>query len=113
WVWEGVVMYLEPKDVEATLAVIERRSAPHSRLIVAYHSPAFVLHLIGWFVRRLGEPLRSAYTADAMRELLAKPGFGLVRDRGLPAIALTLSDDVARATKVMKHMRIVTADRRD
>jgi methyltransferase (TIGR00027 family) len=111
WVWEGVVMYLAPKDVEATLAVIERRSAPNSRLIVAYHSPAFVLHLVGWFVRRLGEPLRSAFTADAMRDLLAKHGFGVVRDAGIPAIGLALSDDVARATKVMKHMRIVTADR--
>jgi methyltransferase (TIGR00027 family) len=111
WVWEGVVMYLEPKDVEATLAVIERRSAPRSRLIVAYHSPALVLHLIGWFVRRLGEPLRSSFTPDAMRSLLSKHGFGVVRDDGLPAIGLALSDDIARATKVMKHMRIVTADR--
>ena len=36
WVWEGVVMYLERADIEATLAVIQRRSAPASRLVMMY-----------------------------------------------------------------------------
>jgi methyltransferase (TIGR00027 family) len=111
WIWEGVVMYLTPADVEATLAVVERRSAAGSRLIVAYHSPALLLKLVGVLVRRMGEPLRSAFTADAMRALLTKHGFAVVRDDDLPAIGAALSDEVARATKKMKHMRIVTADR--
>src|SRR5689334_16105073 len=64
WVWEGVVMYLAPADVDATLAVIERRSAPRSRLIVLYHSPKPLLRVVGFFVRRLGEPLRSSFTPD-------------------------------------------------
>jgi methyltransferase (TIGR00027 family) len=111
WVWEGVVMYLTPEDVEATLAIIERRSAPGSRLVVAYTSPALVSALAGYFLRRIGEPLRSAFTADAMRDLLARHAFAVVRDDDLHAIGNALSDEVARATKVLRHMRIVTADR--
>ncbi len=43
WVWEGVVMYLTRSAIESTLAVIARRSAHGSRLIVLYHCPAPVL----------------------------------------------------------------------
>jgi methyltransferase (TIGR00027 family) len=112
WIWEGVVMYLTPAAVEATLAVVQKRSAPASRLIVAYHAPALMLKLIGLLVRRLGEPFRSAFTADAMRALLARHGFQVLRDEGLPKIGAALgSDEVARATRVMKHARIVTAER--
>jgi methyltransferase (TIGR00027 family) len=111
WVWEGVVMYLTLRQIEATLAIVARRSRAGSRLIVAYHTPAPILRLVGLLVRRLGEPLRSRFRVDAMRALLAKYGFGVVLDEDLPTIAGRLPEDVARATKVMKHLRIVTADR--
>lgn len=104
-------MYLAQDDIEATLAVIERRSPAKSRLIVAYHTPAFMLRIVGLAVRRLGEPLRSSFTADAMRALLARYHFNVVRDEALPAIGAALSDDVGRATWLMKHLRIATADR--
>ena len=77
WIWEGVVMYLALAEVEATLGVIARRSAAGSRLIVAYHSPALILRLVAFLVARVGEPLRSAFTAHAMRTLLATHGFGV------------------------------------
>jgi methyltransferase (TIGR00027 family) len=109
WLWEGVVMYLRRAEVEATLAVIARRSAPGSRLVIAYHSPALMLLLAGLIVRRLGEPLRSVFTANQMRALLDRYGFRVVRDEGLPAIAAALSPELGRATRVMKHFRIVTA----
>lgn len=111
WIWEGVVMYLALPDIEATLSVVERRSASHSRLIVAYHAPALVLRLMGLAVRRLGEPLRSSFTPDSMRALLRKYRFNVVRDEALPAIGARLSDEVGRATKFLKHLRIATADR--
>ena len=110
WLWEGVVMYLTPADVEATLTVIERRSAAGSRLIVAYHSPALMLRLIGPIVRRLGEPLRSAFTADTMRTLLARYGFEVVRDDDLSTIGGALSAEIALATRMMKHLRIAIAN---
>ena len=109
WVWEGVVMYLERADIEATLAVIQRRSAPVSQLVVMYLGRSLLLPVIAFIVRRLGEPLRSLFTPDQMRALLARYGFAVARDEGLPAIAARLSDDLARDTRIMKHMRVATA----
>jgi len=112
WIWEGVIMYLAPEDVETTLAVVEQRSAPASRVIIVYHSPALVLRLVNLFVTRLGEPLRSAYSAADMRTLLAAHQFAVSHDEDLPTIGNALSPDIARATRSVKHLRIATADRR-
>ena len=109
WVWEGVVMYLEQSEIEAALAVIQRRSAPGSRLVVMYLSRSLLLPLIAFLVRRVGEPLRSLFTPDQMRALLARYGLTVARDEGLPAIAARLSPELARDTRVMRHMRIATA----
>ena len=109
WIWEGVVMYLTQADIEATLAVLQRRSAPHSTLVIAYHSPALILKVVGLFLRRIGEPLRSAFLPERMRELLARYGFRSISDRGLPEIGHALSPDIARGAARVKHLRIVTA----
>jgi methyltransferase (TIGR00027 family) len=113
WIWEGVVMYLSLRDIEATLGVIERCSSAGSHLIVAYHSPAPILRFVGLLVLLLGEPLRSALTASEMRALLARFGFDVTQDEDLPGIAGKLSSDVAQATRSMKHLRIATAVRTD
>jgi hypothetical protein len=70
-----------------------------------------MLRLIGPVVRRLGEPLRSSFTADKMRALLAKYRFGVVWDADLPTIGGAMSAEIAQATRRWKHLRIVTADR--
>jgi methyltransferase (TIGR00027 family) len=111
WIWEGVVMYLELADIEATLSVIARRSAPRSRLIVMYLRPALISRLVGFVVRRVGEPFRSAFRPDQISALLGRHGFTVTRDENLPAIADRLSADLARATRPMKHIQIATADR--
>ncbi|MEZ4229151.1 MAG: class I SAM-dependent methyltransferase [Polyangiaceae bacterium] len=111
WVWEGVVMYLTPEQVEATLEVIRARSAAGSRLILVYHRPAWVLKLVNLFVSRLGEPFRSTYTPEAMRALLHEYGFGVVEDRSAAEVGAALSPEVGRATKFATHLRIVVADR--
>src|SRR5437773_2718586 len=86
WLWEGVVMYLGRDAIETTLRTVEARSAPGSRLIVAYHQPAWMLLLLALIVRRLGEPIRTVLTPHQMRELLARYGFWTRWDRDLPAI---------------------------
>jgi methyltransferase (TIGR00027 family) len=111
WVWEGVVMYLSLPDIEKTLGVIARRSAPLSRLIVVYHSPALTLRLVAWIVRRLGEPLRSELRPQQMRALLARFGFQVVRDEDLRTTAARLSPAILRGTRFVGHMRTVVADR--
>jgi methyltransferase (TIGR00027 family) len=111
WLWEGVVMYLAQAEIEATLAVVARRSALGSRLIIAYFSPAPMLWLVGPLVRRLGEPIKSVFTPDAQHALLRRHGFSAVSDQGLSEIGAALSPEIGKATRRMKHLRIVTAER--
>jgi methyltransferase (TIGR00027 family) len=111
WIWEGVVMYLRPEEVDATLAAIASRSAAGSRAVVLYHGPALVLHAVGLALRAIGEPLRSTFTPAAMRALLTKHGFTVARDENLPELARTLSPDLAGAARPVAHMRLATADR--
>ena len=112
WVWEGVVMYLERADIEATLRVVEARSAPGSRLVVVYHSPSIFRQIGGFFLRWLGEPFRSAFTAAEMLTLLAGFGFTVVEDENLARIATRLSAEFADMMRILKDMRIATAERR-
>jgi hypothetical protein len=46
-----------------------------------------------------------------MRRLLDDHGFRVLRDEGLPAVGARVSPSVARATRVMKHMRVAVAER--
>jgi methyltransferase (TIGR00027 family) len=112
WLWEGVVMYLDRDEIETTLRILEERSAPGSRLIVAYHQPAWMLLVLAVIVRRLGEPIRTVLTPHQMHELLARHGFSTRWDRDLPAIGSELSAEIGHATRLMRHLRIVAADRK-
>lgn len=111
WIWEGVVMYLTRADIEATLAVIERRSAAGSILSIAYVSPAPLRWVVGLVLRRLGEPIRSVFTADAMREVLLRFGFRVIKDEDVCTIGRALASDLATSTRAMRHLRIVSAER--
>jgi methyltransferase (TIGR00027 family) len=111
WLWEGVVIYLALRDIEATLSDVERRSAPKSRLCLTYHSPAAMLRLVGLAVRRMGEPLRSSFPPDVMRGLLARYGFMVKRDRDLATIGASLPVDLGEAIRFLTHVRVGTADK--
>jgi methyltransferase (TIGR00027 family) len=111
WIWEGVVMYLELRDIESTLSVIERRSAAGSRLSVSYHSPSPMLWVVGAGVRLLGEPLRSRFREHEMRDLLLRYRFRVIRDADIAKIGAELSSELGRDTRAMKHFRIATAER--
>jgi O-methyltransferase involved in polyketide biosynthesis len=105
-------MYLERSDIEATLRVLQARSAAGSRLIILYQSPSIIRHLAGFFLRWVGEPFRSAFTADEMLTLLAGFGFSVVQDDDVAAIATRLCAGFADMTRILKDMRIVVAERR-
>jgi methyltransferase (TIGR00027 family) len=111
WVWEGVVMYLRRRDIEATMRVIARRSPPGSRLIIVYVAPGLMASLIGWIVGRLGETFRSAFRPAQMRALLAAHGFSVTNDEDIPSTAAALSPVVAHDARLLKHLRTVVADR--
>jgi methyltransferase (TIGR00027 family) len=112
WIWEGVVMYLTGAEVEATLKVVARRSPPGSRLTINYVAPGMLLPLVRFFLRRLGEPVHSVYKARAMKKLLEAHGFAVVADDDVPKLARALSPEAAAATRAMKHVRIVVAERK-
>ncbi|HMA96202.1 MAG TPA: SAM-dependent methyltransferase, partial [Polyangiaceae bacterium] len=111
WIWEGVVMYLERADIETTLRVVEARSVPGSRLVVMYTSPSIIRRMSGFFLGRMGEPVRSAFTADEMSTLLAGFSFTVVQDDDLPRIANRLLTGFGKATRLLQDMRIATAER--
>ena len=113
WIWEGVVMYLTRAEIESTLRTVEARSAQGSRIIVVYHQPALMLLLLAVMVRRLGEPIRTVLTQRQMRTLLDRYGFNTRWDRDLPSIGSELAAEIARATRLMRHLRIVAADRKN
>jgi hypothetical protein len=106
-----MVMYLTPAKIKATLAIIERRAAAGCRLIVVYHSPSLALLFVGLVVRRPGEPLRSSFTPEAMRALVARYGFGVVWDADIPTIGGAMSAEIAEGTRMMERLLIVIADR--
>jgi methyltransferase (TIGR00027 family) len=99
WVWEGVVPYLTPEQVRATVAQVAALSAAGSRLVVNYQARS-VLSRVGraamrvvWRVARqpdpfAREPWLSAWAPEGMRELLRDNGFEVQSDRDL----LTLSE---------------------
>ncbi len=115
WIWEGVVMYLTPSEVEATLRVIEARSTPGSRLVIVYIGPGGWAPVVALVVRRLGEPFRSRYRSPEMRALLARHGFDVRIDESVDESAARIAPATQKAARRAKHMRTVIADvaRRD
>ncbi len=82
WVWEAVVPYLPPAIVDATLAVLARRSPPDSRLVVTAMRPALVAPSVPvvslgarGLLRLVGEPIRTAESDDAFTARLARHGW--------------------------------------
>ncbi|HET9933785.1 MAG TPA: class I SAM-dependent methyltransferase [Polyangiaceae bacterium] len=109
WLWEGVVMYLAREDIEATLRVVRARSAPGSRLIVLYTSHSIVRKTAGLLLGLIGEPFRSAFSADEMRTLLESHGFSVLHDDDLAHIASRLGGETSR---LFKDVRLVSAELR-
>jgi methyltransferase (TIGR00027 family) len=94
WVWEGVVPYLTAEQVAATVAAIERCSAPSSRLVVNYQAPsvkAGMGQLIARTMMKLArtadpwsaEPHRSRWTPEQLSSLLGRHQFTTVSDSDL------------------------------
>ena len=113
WVWEGVTMYLHPAAVEATLAVVAKRSAPSSRLLVTYLPPSPFRTVVGIGTSLLSEGLRAAYEPSQLATLLAQHGFDVVRDESSTEWHTRWALDGARLLPAFgRTERLTTADRR-
>jgi methyltransferase (TIGR00027 family) len=111
WIWEGVVMYLTRREVEATLAAIARRSATGSRLVIMYNARSWSMWVAGFVVRGLGEPFRSAFPPSEMAQRLHAHGFDVARDEELSDVGARLGRPIAAITERIRHQHVVTADR--
>lgn len=121
WIWEGVVPYLTEEQVAATATAIAKCSAPDSRLIVNFQTPAASTSL-GRVVARLlmrstgrssfwaQEPWRSTWAPDAMAALLARNGYAVSSDVDLLAAATALGMQI-RHRRSLRHGRVIVADR--
>lgn len=125
WVWEGVVPYLTPEQVAATVAAVAGRSAPGSRLVVNYQTPSIkagVGRLIGRTMMRVArspdpwgnEPHRSHWTPNKLSSLLAEHGFTTLQDRDLleVSLALGLPERPGDLGGSLPNGRVLVADRR-
>lgn len=110
WIWEGVVMYLAQADIAATLRIIKRRSAPHSRLVIVYMAPTIMLPLVALRMRRMNEPLRSVFRPNDMSALLTRHGFRATRDAGVADVANAMSLGLPAGGLTARHLRVVTAE---
>jgi len=119
WVWEGVIPYLAPAQVEATLGVVSARSPAGSRLVVQYQvrsASAGVGRLFARVLMRLAgrtdpwrdEPHRSNWTPEQLSALLAEHGFVTVQDQSLLQVCPGLTDD--RGSLANGH--VLVAERR-
>ncbi|MFI5959141.1 class I SAM-dependent methyltransferase [Cryptosporangium sp. NPDC051539] len=121
WVWEGVVPYLTPAQVEATVGVIAGCSAAGSRLVVNFQTPGRGMALGRLVARAVArstgrasvwrdEPWRSTWTPTEMASLLSRHGFGAVADIDLVEVAAELGLVVRRELS-LRHSPVMIADR--
>ena len=116
--WLGVVMYLERKDVLATLRFVA--SLPVGTVLIFDYAlpPAAVPWLIRLFYRTLlkrlaaqGEPWISFFEPDQLRADLAAAGFTNIEDLDADTINRRYLDNRNDGLKVRVPSRIVTARR--
>jgi methyltransferase (TIGR00027 family) len=111
WVWEGVIMYLERAAVAATLAVVQRRSAPKSRVLAHYNKPTWSRRFTGPLASFLREPFRSRYRPEEMAELLAQHGFQVDGDTDARGWAHAYGIDPGSPWLRMSADRLVVASK--
>jgi methyltransferase (TIGR00027 family) len=118
WIWEGVVPYLTPAEVEATLHVVQRRSVKGSRLAIAYQAPSLFTRALGLLMLALAkqhvwknEPLRSWWRPEQMRAVLERADFRVASDEDLVTLSATYGADLAGTARFARSGRIVVADR--
>jgi methyltransferase (TIGR00027 family) len=120
WILEGVVPYLTMPQLEATLAVVARRSAPGSRLAIAYVTRSrarWLGLLLARLARRSGldvlehEPQVTFLDVDEMRALLARHGMRVQADEDVVSVASRIGAEIGRSARFARAGRIVIATR--
>lgn len=87
--WEGVVMYLEPAAIDATLGTLRGLLTAGSTVAISYSRTgsgrgALLRRVVGVVVAAAGERFRHHEEPTEMRERLGRAGFGVTVDEGHP-----------------------------
>ena len=123
WVWEGVIPYLAGDEVRATLRQVAELSAADSRLVLTYQATSLTTGLVRRVMRGVwrvsgqrdvlaGEPWKSLWRPQPMRDMLGDLGFDVVTDVDL----LTLSGGMglpADGGGSLRNGRVAVAVRHD
>jgi methyltransferase (TIGR00027 family) len=109
WIWEGVVMYLTPETMRATLAQVASSSAEGSRLIVNYHTSRRA-RFVRLFLRLIGEPLKGHWSPAEMAAELGAAGFEVREDSNIVDWAARFATGTVQTRHGM-HMRVAVAER--
>jgi len=115
------VPYLTRPEVASTAAALAACSAPNSRLVVNFQTPAVSTTLGRLAARALmastgrssvwaSEPWRSTWTPEAMARLLAVHGYAVTQDQDLLDTARALAIRI-RNRRSLSHGRVMVADR--
>ncbi len=83
WLWEGVTMYLHPKEVSATLSSIAELSGPGSTVAFTYMSKKDGKVPGSLFLRLMGEPIRSGFSGNEIARLVGDSGWNPASDTGI------------------------------
>lgn len=120
WVWEGVVPYLTADEVRATVVELADLSAPGSQLVVNYQAKSLVTSVMRRVMRLVlrvsrqadpmaGEPWRSKWTPEQMRNLLGAHGFAVTTDDDLFTLGAGL--DLPENAGSLRNGRVAVAAR--
>jgi methyltransferase (TIGR00027 family) len=84
FIWEGVTMYLPRAAIEATLSKVARVTATGSVLLATYYdvSAEARTRFARPFFSIVGEPLRSSFSKNDIRELFSAHDFEIESDEG-------------------------------
>lgn len=110
WLWEGVIPYLTLPQIEATLDVVAKRSAPGSWLTATYQRFASTSVMLGWFVSRVGEPFLTLFREREIDALLSRKRFTVKSDDELVALAKRFGLNPSRFGVLTRSSHIVVAD---
>jgi methyltransferase (TIGR00027 family) len=112
WIFEGVITYLTPQQVEGAIVSMASRSAPKSRLIATYNEPSWTRRLAAGATARVGEPQRAAYAIEDLHSLLRKHDWAITSDRDGVERALRWKGSVSLLDHVWPRFHhVVIADR--
>ncbi len=114
WLWEGVTMYLKPKEVSATLSSIAELSGRGSKLAFTYMGKKDGKVPGSIFLRLIGEPIRSGYSNKEITEVAYESEWRLAENTGIEDWIRDLSpglDLTERKVGMQWHERIAVAEK--